>query len=314
LSAAPAIQSARSIAAAVADGPASAKDVVQESLDRADAARAGRDGLNLLLWRDDAAARRSAREAKPGVLQGVPVVLKDNISTTELPTTCGSKILEGYVAPYEATAVRRLRDAGAIIVAKTNMDEFAMGGSTENSAYGVVKNPFDPSRVAGGSSGGSTAAVAMDGALAALGSDTGGSIRQPSSFCGVVGLKPTYGRVSRHGLMAMGSSLDVVSPTGRSVEDVETIFNIIKNGPEDYGGKGDRYDSTSVGAVEAEARAAEHKAKDKLTIGIVPELMNLGGIDPAVLENLKQSMERLRSAGCEIKEVSLPHITYSLPV
>ncbi len=259
---------------------------------------------------------RAADEKRKGgdksPLLGIPFAIKDNITIEGRRAGAASKILENYVAPYDATAIKKLKAAGAVFLGRVNMDEFAMGGSTENSAYGVTKNPHDLSRVSGGTSGGSTAAVAMEGALVSLGSDTGGSIRQPSSFCGVVGLKPTYGRVSRHGLMAMGSSLDVISPTGRSVEDVEIVFDVIKNSDE----KGDRYDSTSVGMAERIATANLHQrpADSKLRIGIVPELMNVGGIDPAVLENLKQSIEKLSAAGCEVKEISLPYIKYSLPV
>ncbi len=252
-------------------------------------------------------------------LLGIPFAIKDNITIEGRVASAASKLLEHYVAPYDATAIKKLKAAGAVFIGRVNMDEFAMGGSTENSAYGVTKNPNDLSRVAGGSSGGSTAAVAMNSALAAIGSDTGGSIRQPSSYCGTVGLKPTYGRVSRHGLMAMGSSLDVIGPITKTVEDAEIIFNVVKNSADDSEGKGDRYDGTSVGETEALQRAATHKTEGegsamKMRIGIVPELMNIGGIDPAVLENLKQSIEKLRAAGCEIKEISLPHIKYSLPV
>ena len=220
----------------------------------------------------DAAEQAKAADAKRksgerGALLGIPFAIKDNITIEGRRAGAASKILENYVAAYDATAIKKLKAAGAVFLGRVNMDEFAMGGSTENSAYGVTKNPHDLSRVSGGTSGGSTAAVAMEGALVSLGSDTGGSIRQPASFCGVVGLKPTYGRVSRHGLMAMGSSLDVISPAAHTVEEVETIFNVIKNSD----ALGDRYDGTSVGEDEAKARAAEHQTKPKLTIGIVPE-------------------------------------------
>jgi aspartyl-tRNA(Asn)/glutamyl-tRNA(Gln) amidotransferase subunit A len=241
-----------------------------------------------------------------GTLLGIPFAIKDNIVIEGRRVGAASKILENYVAPYDATAIKKLKEAGAVFLGRVNMDEFAMGGSTENSAYGVTKNPLDITRVSGGSSGGSAAAVAMDGALVSLGSDTGGSIRQPASYCGVVGLKPTYGSVSRHGLMAMGSSLDVIGPITRSVEDAELVFNVLK-------GK-DIYDSTSLSEEEVRKLAQDHKESKSLRIGIVPELMNMGGINPAVLENLNTSIELLKKNGCEIKEVSLPHIKYSLAV
>ncbi len=252
-------------------------------------------------------------------LLGIPFAIKDNILFAGHTASASSKILEHYVASYDATAISKLKEAGAVFIGRVNMDEFAMGGSTENSAYGVTKNPNDLERVSGGSSGGSAAAVAMDGALVALGSDTGGSIRQPASYCGAVGLKPTYGRVSRHGLMAMGSSLDVIGPITKTVEDAEMVFNAIACVD------ADRYDSTTLTKIEVNEIARSHKTLDeqsgttssgatKLRIGIVPELMNLDGLSKEVRENLNASIELLKSAGYEIKEISLPHIKYSLAV
>ncbi|MES3005804.1 MAG: Asp-tRNA(Asn)/Glu-tRNA(Gln) amidotransferase subunit GatA [Patescibacteria group bacterium] len=238
-----------------------------------------------------------------GLLLGIPFAIKDNITIAGRIVGASSKILENYVAPYDATVITKLKEAGAIFIGRVNMDEFAMGGSTENSAYGVTKNPHDTERVSGGSSGGSAAAVAMDGALAALGSDTGGSIRQPASFCGLVGLKPTYGSVSRHGLMAMGSSLDVIGPVTKSVEDAEIIFNIISGN--------DKRDSTTL--VDSESVIGDSLDRP-LRVGIMPGMLSMGGIHPAVVSNFNVSVELLKKTGCEIKEIDLPHIKYSLAV
>ncbi len=232
-------------------------------------------------------------------LLGLPFSIKDNILIRGKIAGACSKMLETYVAPYDATVIAKLKEAGAIFIGRTNMDEFAMGGSTENSAYGPTKNPHDTTRVSGGSSGGSIASVAMDAAIASLGSDTGGSIRQPAAYCGVVGLKPTYGSVSRHGLMAMGSSFDAIGPVTRTIEDAEIVFDIIK-------GK-DRFDGTSH-----DNPSDGGGSTDKLVIGIVPELMNKGGIDESVLENFNQMIEKLKATGAEIREISLPNISYSL--
>lgn len=303
-----------------ADGTLTSEALVAEYISEIKKRDAGVDGVNA--YREvfaDAIDQAKAADVKrkagaansdtnENSLLGIPFAIKDNILIKGKHAGASSKILENYIAPYDSTAIAKLKAAGAIFLGRVNMDEFAMGGSTENSAYGVTKNPNDLSRVSGGSSGGSAAAVAMNGALVSLGSDTGGSIRQPASFCGVVGLKPTYGRVSRHGLMAMGSSLDVIGPLGKTVEEVEQIFNVISGQ--------DKRDSTTLSDEEVSKTADSHKVGDmkKLRVGIVPELMNMGGLDPAVLENLKQSIEKLRAAGAEIKEISLPHIKYSLAV
>jgi aspartyl-tRNA(Asn)/glutamyl-tRNA(Gln) amidotransferase subunit A len=240
--------------------------------------------------------------SKDNLLAGIPMAIKDNILIKGKRASSASKILEGYVAPYDATAIKKLREKGVVFLGRVNMDEFAMGGSTENSAFGVTKNPHDVSRVAGGSSGGSAASVAMNGALVALGSDTGGSVRQPASYCGVVGLKPTYGSVSRYGLMAMGSSLDVIGPITKNIEDSEIVFNAIK-------GK-DSYDSTSV-----EVSGEKLKLKsEKLTIGVPRHFLKGDGIDKDVLRVFEESLVKLKEKGYEIKEITLPNIEYSLAV
>ncbi len=236
------------------------------------------------------------------LLTGVPIVLKDNILVEGEIATGASKILENYKAPYDATVTKRLKDAGAILIARANMDEFAMGGSTENSAYGVTKNPIDTTRVAGGSSGGSAAVVAYGAVPVSLGSDTGGSIRQPASFCGLVGLKTSYGDVSRYGLMAMGSSLDQIGPFANSVEDAEVVYGIITGN--------DPLDSTSLSPSLRE----EKKSPLKKVLGVPYSFINRDGIDKEVLENFNKSIESLKGAGYEIKDVTLNQLEKSLSV
>ncbi len=233
-------------------------------------------------------------------LLGIPLALKDNILFLGKKATSGSKILTGYVAPYDSTVVEKLKKQGVIFLGRANMDEFAMGSSTENSAYGVTKNPLDLTRVAGGSSGGSVASVAMNGSLFALGSDTGGSVREPASFCGVVGLKPTYGSVSRYGLMAMGSSLDVIGPITKTVTDAEIVFNAIR-------GK-DAKDSTTYGD-----EIYEHKKNNKI-VGVPYHILEKGGLPPEARKIFDDSIQKLKDLGYEIKEIKLPNIEYSLAV
>ena len=232
-------------------------------------------------------------------LTGIPIAIKDNILIHGKGASSSSKILEDYTATYDATVIAKLKDHDPIFIGRTNMDEFAMGGSTENSAYGVTKNPVDPKRVPGGSSGGSAASVAADLSVVSLGSDTGGSIRQPAGFCGIVGLKPTYGSVSRHGLMSMASSLDVIGPMSKNVEDSEIIFNAIK-------GK-DPKDSTTV---EGEVGGKDKGVK---TIG-VPRSFLKEGIDPDVLENFEISLKKLEKAGYKVVDIDLDSLKYALAV
>jgi aspartyl-tRNA(Asn)/glutamyl-tRNA(Gln) amidotransferase subunit A len=250
-------------------------------------------------------AEVEGKGAMEGLLAGVPVAVKDNLATLDLPTTCGSRILEGYISPFEATVVRKLREAGGVVVGKTNMDEFAMGSSTENSGFSPTRNPRDLSRVPGGSSGGSAAAVAAGIVPCALGSDTGGSVRQPASLCGVVGIKPTYGRVSRYGLVAYASSLDQVGTFGATVEDAARLLQIVAGH--------DPRDSTS--APRPVPNYLEELGADDLsrwTIGIPREYFT-GELDPAVNEVCRQALERLGEAGATIREVSLPHTQYAVP-
>ncbi len=234
-------------------------------------------------------------------LTGIPIVLKDNILVKGESATGASKILENYVASYDATVVKKLKEAGAILIGRANMDEFAMGGSTENSAYGVTKNPIDTTRVAGGSSGGSAAVVAYGAVSVSLGSDTGGSIRQPASFCGIVGLKTTYGSVSRFGLMAMGSSLDQIGPFGQCVDDVEKVFEVISA----Y----DPMDSTSL----PDASRVFNKKETK-TIGVPKKFIERDGIDPEVLSNFNESIKKLEHAGYRIQDITIDHLEKTLSV
>ncbi|MEK7582133.1 MAG: Asp-tRNA(Asn)/Glu-tRNA(Gln) amidotransferase subunit GatA [Patescibacteria group bacterium] len=246
-------------------------------------------------------ADAALKSGKGGALTGIPIAVKDNILIKGEIASASSKILSNYTATYDATVISKLKNEGVVFLGRTNMDEFAMGSSTENSAYGVTKNPHDEKRVAGGSSGGSAAALAMGGTLASLGSDTGGSIRQPSAFCGVVGLKTTYGAVSRFGLMSMGSSLDQVGPITKTVCDAEIIFNAISGH--------DKFDSTSVPENQRNA-----SAKSKKTIGVPHSFIEREGIDKEVLSNFKETIEKLKKNGYEIKDIELPHLKYSLAV
>lgn len=236
------------------------------------------------------------------LLSCIPIALKDNILMQGHVASASSKMLENYVAPYDSTVVKKLKEAGAYIIGRTNMDEFAMGSSTETSAFGVTKNPIDESRVPGGSSGGAAAAVAMHGALGALGTDTAGSVRQPAGFCGLVGLYPTYGSVSRHGAIAMGSSLDQVGPIAKTVADVELLFNAITGH--------DPLDANSL-SVETRMRMASRPMGKR--IGVPTEVLEKDGIDPDVRANFNASLEKMKNLGYEIVPVSLPHIFYSLP-
>jgi len=237
-------------------------------------------------------------------LAGVAVAIKDIIVTQGTETTCGSKILKGFIPPYNATVINRLKEAGAIIIGKTNMDEFAMGSSTENSAFGSTHNPWDLERVPGGSSGGSTAAVAADEAFIALGTDTGGSIRQPASLCGIVGLKPTYGRVSRYGLIAYASSLDQAGPISKDVADCALVMNAISGH--------DNMDSTSLNLeVPDYLKSCQAGIKD-LKIG-VPKEYFIEGIDLEVKDALNRALKMFEKLGARVEEVSLPHTEYSLP-
>lgn len=247
---------------------------------------------------EEADARIAAGDAP--VLTGIPIAVKDNILIKDRKVSAASKMLEGYVAPYDATAIAKLKETGAIFVGRTNMDEFAMGGSTENSAFGSTRNPHDRSRVAGGSSGGSAAAVAAGEVIAALGSDTGGSVRQPASYCGVVGLKPTYGSISRHGLIAMGSSLDVIGPLTRTVEDAELLFSIMRGR--------DPLDSTSI----APETYAPKETAARMKIG-VPRAFCSEGVDAGVRARFEATLEMLAQKGHEIVDIALPNIAYSLP-
>lgn len=238
-----------------------------------------------------------------GVLSGVPAGLKDNILIKDTIATAGSRILENYVSAYDSTVAIKLRKAGVQFLGKTNMDEFAMGSSTENSAYGPTRNPHDLERVPGGSSGGSVAAVAADLCVFALGSDTGGSIRQPSSFCGVVGLKPTYGRVSRHGLIAMASSLDQIGPITKNVYDSALVMNSIAGH--------DKYDSTTVDREVPDYTANLDKPIKGLRVGIPKEFFG-EGLSSEVRQRVDEAISRLRNLGCEIVEVSLPNSEYAI--
>lgn len=249
-------------------------------------------------------ADKRIKEGKADILTGIPMAIKDNILIKGRIASSASKILENYVATYDATVIEKLKARGVVFLGRTNMDEFAMGGSTENSAYGVTHNPHDLTCVPGGSSGGSAAAVGGNLCLAALGSDTGGSIRQPSAFCGAVGLKPTYGSVSRYGVMAMASSLDQIGPIAKNIEDAEIIYDAIRGW--------DRFDSTSFNLPTLPALAQSSGEAKKLRIGVPESFLNQGGIDEVVINNFRETLKKLEQAGCEIKTIEMTNLHYSL--
>lgn len=293
----------RDLLAAYRNRSTSPVEVCRELLDRIE----GRDAtIGALLFVNREGALKAAESAMQDLsrpLAGVPLVVKDNLATRGLQTTAGSRILKGYVSPFDATAISRLKDAGAVILGKTNCDEFAMGSSTENSAYQVTRNPWNPEYAPGGSSGGSAAAVASCFAFAGLGSDTGGSIRQPAALCGIVGLKPTYGRVSRYGLVAFGSSLDCIGPLTRSVDDAARILNVIAGH--------DPRDSTSAPAAVPDY-AASLVPPDKLRVG-VPQEYFAKGIDPETAASVERALQWMEKTGrVTLKTISLPHTSYAI--
>jgi aspartyl-tRNA(Asn)/glutamyl-tRNA(Gln) amidotransferase subunit A len=291
-------------------GDVSAVEVTQAHLDRI-AAVDDKVHAFVHVAHEDAIAQARAVDHKRatgeplGALAGVPVAVKDLFTTLGMPTTCGSRILEGWMPPYESTITTRLRNAGAILIGKTNMDEFAMGSSTENSAYGPSRNPWDLSKVPGGSSGGSAAAVAAYEAPLALGTDTGGSIRQPAAVCGVVGTKPTYGGSSRYGVVAFASSLDTPGPFGRTVLDAALLHEAMSGH--------DRLDSTSIDAPVPPVVAAARQADiSGMRIGVVTNLSG-DGYQPGVVARFTEAVTLLESLGVKVTEVTCPHFAYALP-
>jgi aspartyl-tRNA(Asn)/glutamyl-tRNA(Gln) amidotransferase subunit A len=298
----------RAISAAVRSGEATAVSVVEEALRRIAAHDAELHCFNLVM--SDAALEAAgqvdesiARGIDPGPLAGVPVALKDNLCTRGIDTTCSSKILEGWRPPYDATVVTRLRDAGAVAVGKTNLDEFAMGSSTENSAFGPTRNPWDVTKVPGGSSGGSSAAVAAGFVATGLGSDTGGSIRQPASLCGVVGIKPTYGLVSRYGLIAFASSLDQIGTFAVNVGDAAAVLEVIAGH--------DPADSTSLAQGAPSLLDGLSDGVEGLRVGVISDF--LGDVAPACSRATDGAAEALALAGAKVEQVSIPEMLLGLP-
>jgi aspartyl-tRNA(Asn)/glutamyl-tRNA(Gln) amidotransferase subunit A len=303
------ITTAAALRARLDAGEVTAEEVTRAYLDRAERL----DGrLHAFLLRDPEGALAQARavDAKRraggplGPLAGIPVAIKDNLCTTGVPTTCGSRMLQNFRPPYDATVIERLKAADAVLIGRTNMDEFAMGSSTENSAFGPTRNPWDLDRIPGGSSGGSAVAVAADLAPLALGSDTGGSIRQPAALCGVVGLKPTYGAVSRYGLIAFASSLDQIGPFAHDLTDTALLYQAIAGH--------DLRDATSVDRPVPDYLATLDTPPESLRVGIVEEFSG-EGIDPEVESAVAEAVRVYEAAGATIKRVSLPHSKYGVP-
>ncbi|MBC7541226.1 MAG: Asp-tRNA(Asn)/Glu-tRNA(Gln) amidotransferase subunit GatA [Candidatus Sericytochromatia bacterium] len=295
--------------ALLAKGELSARELIEATLRRIEAVEPRIGAYNTVMAEQALAGADAADAARragtAGPMAGIPIAVKDNICTLDSPTTCSSRILAGYVSPYEATVVTKLKAAGYIPIGKANMDEFAMGSSNENSATRTVANPWDLTRVPGGSSGGSVAAVAAGEATVALGSDTGGSIRLPASYCGVVGLKPTYGMVSRYGLVAFASSLDQIGPISRSVADNARLLQAIAGH--------DPRDSTSLPGSPTDFAAQLTAGVKGLRVGVPAEMMG-DGVAPDVTATVQRAIAALKEQGAEIVEVSLPHSQYALPI
>jgi aspartyl-tRNA(Asn)/glutamyl-tRNA(Gln) amidotransferase subunit A len=314
--------SLKEMQAGLREGQFSSRELVKAALERIEQLEPSLHAFlhvseSALQHSEEADKRSTKSNERQMPLAGIPVAVKDVLTVEGMPATAGSKILEGFMPPYTATAVKRLEDAGAIVIGKTNMDEFAMGSSTENSAYGVTYNPWDLTRVPGGSSGGSAAAVAARLVPAALGTDTGGSVRQPASFCGVTGLKPTYGRVSRYGLIAFGSSLDCVGVFGRTAEDVAVIFELMAgHDPLDATSADVEVGSPSTvlrGVYPEQGRRAQGESLRGLRIG-VPQEYFIEGVQAEVQEMTRVAIAQLEALGAEVHEISLPHTEYALPV
>src|SRR5262245_15234757 len=301
---------ARTIRQHIVNGTASAVEICTQAIDRMERVNPVLNAFNLIaadraLARAGEIDRQRASGAALGPLAGVPVVLKDNMCVRGMRTTASSKILDTFIPPYDATVTARLESAGAVIVAKANCDEFAMGSSNENSAYGPVRNPWAHDRTPGGSSGGSAAAVAADCVPLALGSDTGGSIRQPASFCGVVGLKPTYGRVSRYGLLAFASSLDQIGPFSRSVGDAALALSVLSGS--------DPMDSTSSEVSVPDFTSALTGDISGVRVG-VPKAFVSEGVDETVRKAFEAALDVLRERGATLVDIDLPHARYAIPV
>ncbi len=299
--------SARALAQAIKDGHTTARTAVERSLDRIKQLEPTLSAFNPVMAERalDRAKALDTAGRSAGPLHGVPIAIKDNLCTAGVPTTASSRILTGFVPPYSATVVTRLEDAGAVIVGKTNLDEFAMGSSTENSALGPSKNPWDLTRTPGGSSGGSAAAVAARAVPLALGSDTGGSIRQPAGLCGIVGFKPTYGRVSRYGLLAFASSLDQIGPFATTVDDAAMLFEVI--------GGFDPHDSTSAPEPMPDLASAMNGDVTGVRLG-VPRAFLGEGVDDAVLKSFESALAVLAARGATIVDIDLPHAAHGIPV
>ncbi len=301
-------RSASELARMLRKGEVSSREITESVLRRIDEKEEVINALITVtrekaLEQADLADSRFQKEKRISLLNGIPVVIKDNMCTKGIKTTCGSNILHNYIPPYDATAVKKVLESGAVLMGKTNMDEFAMGSSTENSAFGPTRNPVDPERVAGGSSGGSAAAVAAGETILAMGSDTGGSIRLPSAYCGVVGIKPTYGRASRYGLISYASSLDQIGALSRTVEDCAMLLNVICGH--------DRLDTTSADVKKPDFLRSLKKGVKGIKIGLPKEYF-IEGLDEQVKDQIMKAVSLLNKNGAEIMDISLPHARYAI--